>query len=124
MPSWLALRLAASLEAGPVTTIFDDMLLGRGMNGEEQSGEPTVYQTVAAYLDRFCEFPTRMGVEVEVSHRCLVAGMPKVQEDLLPSDWRLSRSGSRAGPGVPDGSGGGPVSLGIPSAEGDLQLVP
>jgi hypothetical protein len=34
---------AASLEAGPATTMFDDMLLGRGMYGEEVSGEPTTY---------------------------------------------------------------------------------
>jgi hypothetical protein len=36
------------LEAGPASTIFDGILLGRGMNGKEQSGEPTTYQTVAA----------------------------------------------------------------------------
>jgi hypothetical protein len=41
-------RRAASLEAGPASTIFDDILLGRGMHGKEQSGEPTTYQTVAA----------------------------------------------------------------------------
>ena len=27
---------------------FDDLFLGRGMHGKEQSGEPTTYQTVAA----------------------------------------------------------------------------
>ncbi len=32
----------------PASTIFDDILLGCGMNGKEQSGEPTTYQTVAA----------------------------------------------------------------------------
>ena len=33
---------------GPASIIFEDILLGRGMNGKEQSGEPTTYQTVAA----------------------------------------------------------------------------
>jgi hypothetical protein len=45
---WSTHRRAASLEAGPASTIFDGILLGRGMNGKEQSGEPTTYQTVAA----------------------------------------------------------------------------
>jgi hypothetical protein len=36
------------LEAVTASTIFEDILLGRGMNGKEQSGEPTTYQTVAA----------------------------------------------------------------------------
>jgi len=33
---------------GSASIIFEDILLGRGMNGKEQSGEPTTYQTVAA----------------------------------------------------------------------------
>ena len=33
---------------GPASTIFDGILLGCGVNGKEQSGEPTTYQTVAA----------------------------------------------------------------------------
>ena len=33
---------------GPASTIFDDILLGCGMNGKEQSGEPTTYHTFAA----------------------------------------------------------------------------
>ena len=48
---WLTHRRAASLEAGPASTIVDHILLGRGMNGEEQSGDPTTYQTVAASID-------------------------------------------------------------------------
>ena len=45
---WSTHRRAASLEAVTASTIFEDILLGRGMNGKEQSGEPTTYQTVAA----------------------------------------------------------------------------
>jgi hypothetical protein len=38
---WFNASRAASLEAGPATIILDDILIARGMYGEEQSGEPT-----------------------------------------------------------------------------------
>jgi len=48
---WSTHRRAASLEAGPASTIFDDILFGRGMNGKEQSGERAHHISDSCCLD-------------------------------------------------------------------------